>query len=130
MSTAVGGFAVLLVVTALLAWANERYTHIPTTVGVTLAGALASIGLITLDRFGLTFGLRTELAHLLETLDFTDFVLNGILSFLLFAGAMSLNARQMLRQRRSILTLAFVSTAISTALMGLAAYAVFRLVAS
>ena len=128
MSTAVGGFAVLLVVTALLAWANERYTHIPTTVGVTLAGALASIGLITLDRFGLTFGLRTELAHLLETLDFTDFVLNGILSFLLFAGAMSLNACQMLRQRRSILTLAFVSTAISTALMGLAAYAVFRLV--
>lgn len=128
MSTAVGAFAVLLVVTALLAWANERWTRIPTTVGVTLAGAVASVALITLDRFGLTFGVRAELEYLLETLDFTDFVLNGILSFLLFAGAMSLDARLMIRQRRSIITLAFLSTAISTVLMGGGAYAVFRLV--
>lgn len=128
MSSAVGAFAVLLVVTALLAWANERWTRIPTTVGVTLAGAIASVGLIALDRWGLTFGVRAELEQLLETLDFTDFVLNGILSFLLFAGAMSLDARQMFRQRRSIGILALLSTALSTGLMGLGSYAVFQLV--
>ncbi|GGK98277.1 cation:proton antiporter [Deinococcus radiotolerans] len=120
-------FAVLLCVTALLAYLNERFLHLPTTVGVTLAGALASILLIMLDALGLP-GLRGWASGVLQTLNFTEFVLNGILSVLLFAGALSLNARQMLRQRRSILLLAFLSTLISTALIGFAAYGVFALV--
>lgn len=106
-------FAVLLGVTAVLAYLNERFMHFPTTVGVTLAGALASILLIALDALGVP-GLRGWASGLLETLNFTDFVLNGILSILLFAGALGLNARQMLRQRVSILTLALLSTLIST----------------
>ncbi|MFZ1288290.1 MAG: sodium:proton antiporter [Candidatus Phosphoribacter sp.] len=121
-------FAVLLTVAAVLAWLNERFVKIPTTVGVTLAGALASILLIVLDTFGLTFGVRQVAESLLTTLDFSTFVLNGILSILLFAGAMSLDARQLLRQRASILTLAGVSTVVSTVLIGLASWGVFRLV--
>ncbi|GGL95897.1 cation:proton antiporter [Deinococcus aerophilus] len=121
-------FAVLLCATALLAYLNERFLHFPTTVGVTLAGALASIGLIALDALGVVPGVRGWAADLLKTLNFTDFVLNGILSILLFAGALSLDAGQMLRQRGSILLLAFLSTLISTFLIGFAAYFVFALV--
>ena len=120
-------FAILLCVTALLAFLNERFLHFPTTVGVTLAGALASIVLIALDALGLP-GLRGWASGVLSTLNFTEFVLNGILSVLLFAGSLSLNARQLLRQRGSILTLAFLSTLISTFLIGFAAYGVFALV--
>lgn len=121
-------FAVLLCLSAVLAWANERFVKIPTTVGVTLAGALASITLIALDSVGLAFGVRIEAERLLQTLDFTTFVLNGILSVLLFAGAMSLDARQLLRQRASILTLAVFSTLLSTAVIGVTAWGVFNLV--
>ncbi|MFC4639898.1 cation:proton antiporter [Deinococcus hohokamensis] len=120
-------FAVLLGITALLAFLNERYLRFPTTVGVTLAGALASIVIIALGALGLP-GVREWAAELLRTLDFTQFVLNGILSVLLFAGSLSLDARQLLRQRASILTLAFFSTLISTFLIGLAAYGIFALV--
>ena len=120
--------AVLMCVSALLAWANERFTRIPTTVGVTLAGAMASVLLISFDIAGWTFGLRHLATELLQTLDFTAFVLNGILSFLLFAGAMSLDARLLVRLRAGILTFAFLSTAISTVLIGFAAWGVFRLV--
>lgn len=120
-------FALLLSVTAVLAFLNERFFKLPTTVGVTLAGALASLLLIALDALGLT-GPRGWAAGLLETLDFTDFVLNGILSILLFAGALSLDARQLLRQRLSILALAVVSTLLSTFLIGFAAYGIFGLV--
>ena len=120
-------FAILLSVTALLAFLNERFLRFPTTVGVTLAGALASILLIGLDALGLT-GPRGWATQILQTLDFTDFVLNGILSILLFAGALSLDARQMLRQRTSILTLAVLSTLLSTFLIGFAAYGIFGLV--
>ncbi|MFB9990758.1 cation:proton antiporter [Deinococcus oregonensis] len=123
-SSMLTAFAVLLSVTALLAFLNERFFKFPTTVGVTLAGALASIILIVLDGFGIG-GARGWAAGLLRTLDFTDFVLNGILSVLLFAGALSLDARQMLKQRVSILTLAILSTIISTFLIGFAAYGIF-----
>ena len=92
-------FAILLCLAAVLGWINERFIKIPTTVGVTLAGAVASILLIVLDTFGLTFGLKAQAQVLLETLDFTTFVLNGILSVLLFAGALSLDARQLWSQR-------------------------------
>lgn len=124
----VNAFAMLLVLTAVLAWFNDRFVKIPTTVGVTLAGALASITLLVLDAFGLAGSARGIAEQLLETLDFTDFVLNGILSILLFAGAMSLDARQLLAQRASILTLASVGTLISTALLGLAAWGIFAAV--
>lgn len=122
----VTAFAVLLCLAAVLAWFNERFLRIPTTVGVTLSGALASLLLVVLDHLGLT-GLRREAERLLQTLDFTTFVLNGILSILLFAGAMSLDARQVFRQRASIITLAGASTLISTALIGVASWWVFGL---
>lgn len=120
--------AVLMCASALLAWVNERYVKIPTTVAVTLAGALASILLIVFDLLGWTFGLRHLATELLQTLDFTAFVLNGILSFLLFAGSMSLDAQLLVRLRAGILTFAFLSTAISTVLIGVMAWGVFRLV--
>ncbi|GAA5501698.1 Na(+)/H(+) antiporter NhaP [Deinococcus xinjiangensis] len=120
-------FAVLLSFTAVLAYLNERFVRLPTTVGVTLAGALASIVMVLLDTLGIVSGLRGWAANLLQTLNFTNFVLNGILSVLLFAGALSLDASQMMRQRASILTLAILSTILSTFLIGFGAYAVFGL---
>lgn len=120
-------FAILLGVTALLAYVNERFLHFPTTVGVTLAGALASILMIAVAALGFPDA-RDWMSGVLRTLNFTDFVLNGILSVLLFAGALGLDSRQLLRQRTSILTLAFFSTLISTFLIGFAAHVVFGLV--
>ena len=121
-------FAVLLTLSALLAWANERWVKLPSTVAVTLAGAAASILLIVLDTAGWTFGVKQQAADLWQTLDFTAFVLNGILSLLLFAGAMSLDAEFMVRLKAGILTFAGVSTAISTILIGFASWGVFHLV--
>ena len=124
----ISAFVVLLVGTALLAWFNERFLRIPTTVGVTLAAALTSVLLMVADALGPGIGLRDTVQGLLETLDFTDFVLNGILSILLFAGALSLDARQLLRQWASVLTLATFGTLISITLVGIGSWAVFAAV--
>lgn len=121
-------FAVLLCLSALLAWANERWVKLPSTVAVTLAGAGSSIVLILLDTQGWTFGVKQQAAELWRTLDFTAFVLNGILSLLLFAGAMSLDAQLMVRLKAGILTFAGASTAISTVLIGFGSWGVFHLV--
>lgn len=121
-------FAILLGVTAALAWLNERFLRIPTTVGVTLAAALTAMGLTVTHRLGFGNALYDQVVGMLQTLDFSDFVLNGVLSVLLFAGALALDARQVWQQRRSILVLAVFGTLLSTALIGLGAWGVFALV--
>lgn len=118
-------FAVLICFTTVLAYLNERTLKLPVTVGVTLAGALASIIMVLLDTTGIVPGMRGWASGLLRTLNFTEFVLNGILSLLLFAGSLSLDARLMVRQRASILTLAIFSTILSTFLIGFGAYALW-----
>ena len=115
-------FAILLGVTAALAWLNERFLRIPTTVGVTLAAALTAMGITVTHRLGFGNALYDQVVGILQTLDFSDFVLNGVLSVLLFAGALALDARQVWQQRRSILVLAVFGTLLSTALIGLGAW--------
>ncbi len=114
-------FAVLLCLTALLAFVNERFVRLPATVGVALGGMLVALLLSLLAALGLS-GPATVLGGLLTRLDFSNFVLNGVLSLLLFAGALSLDTRQILAQWRSILTLAVGGTLLSTALIGGASY--------
>jgi CPA1 family monovalent cation:H+ antiporter len=121
-------FAVLLCLSATLAWFTSRFLRIPTTVGVTLSAAVAAMLIVAVDSVVGSFGLRAQAEALLLTLDFTTFVLNGILSILLFAGALSLDARLIVEQRASILTLASVGTLVSTGLIGAGAYVVFQLV--
>ncbi|HNM96582.1 MAG TPA: sodium:proton antiporter [Marmoricola sp.] len=118
---------ILLVVTALFAWFNERTLRLPTTVGVALAGATASAVLIGLDAVGVA-GARGWAENYVASLNFTEFVLGGILSALLFAGALSLDAHEVWRQRRSIAILSVGSTLISTALIGVTSYFVFEAV--
>lgn len=114
-------FAVLLCLTALLAFVNERFVRLPATVGVALGGILVALLFSLLAALGLKEP-ASVLGGLLTRLDFSNFVLNGVLSLLLFAGALGLDTRQILAQWRSILTLAVGGTLLSTALIGGASY--------
>ncbi|WP_407539369.1 sodium:proton antiporter [Deinococcus radiomollis] len=114
-------FAVLLCLTALLAFLNERFVRLPATVGVALGGMLLALLLGLLSLVGVRAP-ASVLGGLLTRLDFSTFVLNGVLSLLLFAGALGLDTRQILAQWRSILSLALFGTLISTALIGVSSY--------
>ncbi len=120
MITTLSALGLLMAVVAALAYFNERLIRLPPTVGVTVAGLIASLILIVVDRFGL--GARAWAQDLLTRLDFSSLVLQGLLSFLLFAGALGVDARELLRQRWSVLTLAVFSTLLSTVLVGAAVY--------
>ncbi len=117
----------LLTLTTLLAWVNDRWVRAPATVGVTMGGALAAILLIAAEAAGIDFGLRAQFADALNRLDLSNFLLQGVLSVLLFAGALELDAREMLRQRWPIASLAVGGTLISTALIGVTSWGVFHL---
>jgi CPA1 family monovalent cation:H+ antiporter len=119
-------FAILITATALFAWLNERYLRLPGTIGVMVAAMVASLLLIAAAHLGVG---GVEWARvLLERVDFDDLLMKGMLSFLLFAGALHVNLEDLVARRWGILSLATVGIAISTVLVGTATWLMLRLV--
>lgn len=109
--------AVLLTLSALLAYINHRFLGLPPTIGLmalTLATTvvIVSIGLVE-PRF------EDAARRFAESIDFQETVMQGILGFLLFAGALHVNLRDLARYRAAVLLLATVGVVISTVLVAL-----------
>lgn len=117
--------AVLLTVAALFGYLNERYLRLPTTIGLMLIALVMSLALAVLGRFGLApiQAVRGFLAHI----DFNAVLMHGMLSFLLFAGALHVNLEDLNRNRWTVGLLATGGVLVSTALIGLGAYGLFGL---
>ena len=110
--------AICLVTSALLAYINHRLFKLPTTIGV-MVGALAlSLALIGLDAVGVGHHLRVAEQSLIGSIDFGDVLLQGMLSLLLFAGALRLNLGDLRTYRWQIIATAVCSTIASTVLIG------------
>ena len=110
--------ALLLTLSALFGWLNRRFLRMPHTIGLLVMGLLASLALVGLDLAFPGQHLYEDLTQVLDQVDFTDVVMNGMLAFLLFAGAMSLDLRMLRDRAWAVATLALVGTLISTALVG------------
>jgi len=109
--------AILLTLSALFAYINHRFIGLPTTIGVMLIALVFSL-LITLgDWFGFT-GLDATAEQLLSQIDFNVTLMNGMLSFLLFAGALHVSLHDLSKQKWLILLLATIGVCISTAVVG------------
>jgi CPA1 family monovalent cation:H+ antiporter len=117
--------AIVITLTALFAYLNERFLKLPPTIGVMVSALVASILLLGLSHAGIA---GVDWARtLLDVVDFDDLLMNGMLSFLLFAGALHVNLDELLERKWTILLLATVGVTISTFLVGTAAWGVFRL---
>jgi CPA1 family monovalent cation:H+ antiporter len=108
--------AVLITLTALFSYLNRRYIGLPITIGVMLIAMVLSILLTLLGPFGLR--LDESAQRLLGSIDFNKTLLHGMLSFLLFAGALHININDLAAWKWSIGSLAVVGTVISTFIVG------------
>ncbi len=118
--------SLLVTVTALLAFVNRRYLRLPTTIGVTVAGLVLSLVLLALTDTALP--VAQALVHTLEGVKFNDVLFQGLLGFLLFSGALSVNTRALLAQSGAVLTFALVSTVLSVVLVGSLVFGLLHLV--
>ncbi len=112
--------ALLLTVTALFSYLNHRYLKLPTTIGVMLMAMVVSLALIGLDRLGLNF--EQDVVKILAGVQFDEALMQGMLSFLLFAGALHTNLNDLAQQKIAILVLSTVGVMISTFVMGAGLY--------
>ena len=120
--------ATCLVLTALLAYLNFRYIRLPITIGVMVTALLLSLVVILLDLAGVDFGLHHKMEAMLRAIDFSNVLMQGMLSFLLFAGALHIDLSELRAYRWQVLILAFFSTLLSTFIVGLAAWYVLPLI--
>lgn len=108
--------AILITLSALFSYLNHRYLRLPTTIGVMLFALLLSLILIALG----TLDPRIEhyAEQLLVQIDFNKALMLGMLSFLLFAGALHININDLARHKWVILTLASGGVLLSTLIVG------------
>ncbi|MBW1801758.1 MAG: hypothetical protein JRJ85_13630 [Deltaproteobacteria bacterium] len=86
--------AILITLTALFSYTNHRYIGLPITIGVMLIALLISLLLNLLDALG--FGLKHYARMVLGSIPLDKTLLHGMLSFLLFAGALHINIDEIL----------------------------------
>ncbi len=118
-------FSVLIVLASFFAYLNIRYLKLPSTIGVMIIAMAVSIFLViagnifptTLNRF----------SGLLKDVDFTEVLMGAMLNFLLFAGAIHINIKELQEQRAPIIVFSSVSVVISTFTVGVILYHVFPL---
>jgi len=113
--------AVFLSITAMLAYINHRFIGLPTTIGVMVISMLVSIGAIFLGFLGFDQLIDYEVS-LLNQLDFTEVLLDGMLSMLLFAGALHINIGDLRRYKLPIGVLACVGTLLSAVIIAVVLY--------
>lgn len=118
--------ALLITLAAVFGWVNHRFVRLPGTIGIMVISMAFSLTLVGLGRAGVT---ATEgVARILEGVDFDEALLNGMLGALLFAGALHININDLRSQKWVITSLATLGVLFSTALVGVGAWGLFRLV--
>ncbi|MDQ8004241.1 MAG: sodium:proton antiporter [Pedobacter sp.] len=109
-------FSVLIVLASFFSYINLRYLRLPSTIGIMIIAMISSIILvITGHLFPDTF---THFSTLLRDVDFTEVLMGAMLNFLLFAGAIHINLKDLREQRGPIVIFSTVSVVISTFVVG------------
>jgi CPA1 family monovalent cation:H+ antiporter len=118
--------SILISLSAVFSFINYRYFRLPRTIGLMLFALVLSIALIVVGRFGWDIGEQARM--LIQRIDFNRLLLQGMLGFLLFAGALHVEANELLRHKWIIFLLATAGTVLSTLLVGILTWQIFRLI--
>lgn len=119
--------AMLLTLSAVFGWLNNKFLPLPHAVGLLIISVAASGVMVAIDLAFPAQHLFESLTGTLRQIDFTTVVLDGMLAFLLFAGALHVNLGKLRSRAIPVALLAFVGTVISTGIVGVATWWVARL---
>ncbi len=117
--TPIDSAAVLVVLAAVFGYVNYRVIKLPHTIGLTIMGALASLAVVAADALIPGFAPGHAVRAFLRGIDFHSALMEGMLSFLLFAGALHVDLAILLRRKWPVLAMATAGVMISTVVVGL-----------
>ena len=119
--TAIGA---VITLAAVFGYLNHRFLRLPPTIGVVVIALVASLGTIGIDAVVPSLGIGGAVRTAILGIDFHEVLMKGMLSFLLFAGALHVNLGDLLSRKWAIGSMATVGVVLSTLLVGLAVYGV------
>ena len=117
---------ILIVLSALFGYINVRFLKLPTTIGLMIITIVFTLIIVAIGQFDDTLLLQEK--ELVSQIDFKTVLLDIMLSFLLFAGALHTNFAQLKVQRWPVLVFATAGVLISTFLVGIIMYYVLQLI--
>jgi CPA1 family monovalent cation:H+ antiporter len=109
----------LVVLAAVFGLINHHTLRLPSTIGLLLMSLLASLALLGIDRVVPGLGIAGTAAGLIGQIDFYDVLMEGMLGFLLFAGALHVDVARLRAQARAIALIATVGLALSVLVLGI-----------
>jgi len=118
--------SILVLISAIFGYINVRFLKMPNTIGLMLITIVFTLGVFALSYFDDTL-LNAE-KFIITQIDFKSVLLDVMLSFLLFAGALHTNFEQLKVQRWPVFAFATFGVLISTFLVGGAMFYVLPIV--
>ena len=119
--------AFLLVLSATFGWMNVRVFKLPHTIGLLLMALAASGSLIVLDLIVPTSNVKEVVAAAVGQIDFFEALMNGMLAFLLFAGALHVDLGLLREKQWVIGIMATFGVLISTFIVGVGFWGAARM---
>lgn len=116
-------FTVIISISAVFAYINYRFIKLPTTIGIMAMSLVTSILLVTLGAY--VPHLSEAVITMVRSIDFHEILMDAMLSFLLFAGAIHVNAGSLKEERWPIAIMATIGISISTFIIGFLVYQLF-----
>ena len=114
--------AFLIGLSALFGYINHRYLRAPHTIGLVLIALAASLALLAVESFVPAANIDALIVGVLGGIDFHDTLMHGMLSFLLFAGALHVDLSALRRRYRTIGLMATAGTLVSALVIGAATW--------
>lgn len=111
----------------LIAFFNSKIGHMQSTIAITAGALLLSLGIV-ISGHNDWFDLKDIAAKTLNEIHFDNFLLKGVLGFLLFAGGLGVNLNNLKDQRWEITILSLGATLISTFIIGVGSWFFFQLI--
>ena len=116
---------ILIVLSATFGYINVKFLKLPDTIGLMVITILFTLAVLGLSYFDDT--LLEKEKEFISQIDFKTVLLDVMLSFLLFAGALHTNFQQLKIQRKPIIIFATLGTLASTFLAGTFVFYVLKI---
>jgi len=109
--------ALLVIVSAIYSYINARFVRLPGTIGIITIAVVVSVITLIVDKSDPY--VAKYLTLLAKNIDFSKVVLDIMLGFLLFAGALNIDTKKLRREMKPVMILSTVGVILSTAIFGL-----------
>ena len=114
--------SILIFLSAVFSYLNFRYLKLPQSIGLMAFSLVFSLVLLAIGYYDPSF--KASVVSILEKIDFSELLLEIMLSFMLFAGSIHIRIEDLKSESMSIVAYATVSVVISTFIIGYGTYMV------